>query len=299
VNSIYGYDGSGYIATSSFEPWNGYWVGVLMDSVTMTFPIHKHATVSRNQSREEDGWRIALDVSTDSSQDQTTILGASANATDDFDYQYDEVKPPTSPNPDQVTLNIYHPEWNNPLGDNFAQDIRGDILQNDFKEWLLTIESSDSQVELSWTLSDDIPIEFEVGIDSDEDGYFEDMRVLDGVSMTGNSEFVIRVGSSILGNGIELLIPKEFALHQNYPNPFNPTTQIRYNLPEDALVSINIYDLMGRRVKSLVNTTQNAGYRSTQWNATNNLGEPVSAGMYLYTIRAGEFMLTKKMVLLK
>jgi PKD repeat protein len=94
-------------------------------------------------------------------------------------------------------------------------------------------------------------------------------------------------------------IPEVFALHQNYPNPFNPTTQIKYDLPEDALVAINIYDLMGRSIKSLVNSNQSAGYRSIQWNATNNLGEPVSAGMYIYMIQAGEFRQTKKMVLLK
>ncbi len=91
----------------------------------------------------------------------------------------------------------------------------------------------------------------------------------------------------------------DYKIHQNYPNPFNPTTEIKYDLPEDALVSINIYDLMGRSIKSLVNSQQTAGYRSIQWNATNNLGEPVSAGMYLYTIQAGDFRQTKKMVLLK
>jgi flagellar hook assembly protein FlgD len=56
---------------------------------------------------------------------------------------------------------------------------------------------------------------------------------------------------------------------------------------------------MGRNIKSLVNTDQTAGYRSIRWNATNDLGEPVSAGMYIYMIQAGEFRQTKKMVLLK
>ena len=97
----------------------------------------------------------------------------------------------------------------------------------------------------------------------------------------------------------EDLIPEVFALHQNYPNPFNPTTNINYDLLEDALVTINIYDLMGRSIKSLVNNNQSAGYRSVRWNATNNLGETVSAGMYICTIQAGAFKATKKMVLLK
>ena len=75
--------------------------------------------------------------------------------------------------------------------------------------------------------------------------------------------------------------PYKINLHQNYPNPFNPTTLIRYDLPVNEHVSINIYDLTGKRVKSLVNTNQDAGYRSINWNATSDLGQPVSAGMYI------------------
>ena len=93
--------------------------------------------------------------------------------------------------------------------------------------------------------------------------------------------------------------PYKINLHQNYPNPFNPTTLIRYDLPVNEHVSINIYDPTGKRVKSLVNTNQDAGYRSINWNATNEVGQPVSAGMYIYTIQAGEFRKTRKMVLLK
>ena len=98
---------------------------------------------------------------------------------------------------------------------------------------------------------------------------------------------------------VNFSVPKEYVLAQNYPNPFNPTTQIKYDLPEDAMVNITIYDTMGRVVSNLVSSQQNAGYKSIQWNATNNLGEPVSAGLYLYTIQAGQFRQTKKMVLLK
>jgi hypothetical protein len=93
--------------------------------------------------------------------------------------------------------------------------------------------------------------------------------------------------------------PDRFALYQNYPNPFNPTTQIRYDLPQSEFVSISIYDVIGRNIKSLINTVQEAGYRSITWNATNDLGQPVSAGIYIYTIQAGEFRQTRKMVLLK
>ena len=93
--------------------------------------------------------------------------------------------------------------------------------------------------------------------------------------------------------------PKVFALHQNYPNPFNPITSFRYELPEQSHVTIVIYDMLGREVRTLVNTTQDAGFKLVIWNATNDYGKPVSAGVYLYQINAGDFVQTKKMVLLK
>ena len=84
-----------------------------------------------------------------------------------------------------------------------------------------------------------------------------------------------------------------------YPNPFNPTTQIGYYLANTEYVSIDIYDLTGRKIKSLLNHNLRAGYRSVAWDATNDLGKTVSAGMYIYTIQAGDFRQTRKMVLLK
>ena len=96
-----------------------------------------------------------------------------------------------------------------------------------------------------------------------------------------------------------ILIPEASALHQNYPNPFNPVTTLRYDLPEPSNVNIIIYDMLGRQVKTLINQNQDAGHKSIRWNATNDYGKPVSAGVYFYRIQAGQFRQTKKMVLLK
>ena len=93
--------------------------------------------------------------------------------------------------------------------------------------------------------------------------------------------------------------PHTFNLYNNYPNPFNPVTTFRYDLPENSHVTITIYDMLGRQVKTLINQTQDAGFKSVIWDATNDYGNPVSAGVYLYKIQAGEFVQTKKMVLLK
>ena len=106
-----------------------------------------------------------------------------------------------------------------------------------------------------------------------------------------------------LSSGYETLdikpVPKEFALHNNYPNPFNPVTTINYDLPKDAKVLLIIYDLMGREVARLNDSFMSAGYHSVQWNARNQYGTQVSAGVYFYHIQAGEFIKTQKMILLK
>ncbi len=91
----------------------------------------------------------------------------------------------------------------------------------------------------------------------------------------------------------------KFKLNQNYPNPFNPVTSLSYVLLEDLFVRITIYDVIGNVINELVEKKQTSGFKSVQWNATNNFGEPISAGVYLYKIQAGDFSQTKKMVLLK
>jgi len=98
---------------------------------------------------------------------------------------------------------------------------------------------------------------------------------------------------------IKLTVPIKFNLHNSYPNPFNPNTTIRYDVPKDGWVTITVYDMLGNVVNNLVNANQSSGYKSVQWNATNNQGQSVSAGVYLYKIQAGQFRQTKKMVLLK
>jgi len=93
--------------------------------------------------------------------------------------------------------------------------------------------------------------------------------------------------------------PNEFTLYRNFPNPFNPATVLRYNLPINAEVKLVIYDLLGREVKTLVNRVEEAGLKSVVWHGNNDAGQPVSSGVYLYRIQAGNFSKSFKMVLLK
>ena len=122
----------------------------------------------------------------------------------------------------------------------------------------------------------------------------------DGQDTTYSSEvWTITIDARQVLSADDSVVPEVFALHQNYPNPFNPTTTIKYDLPEAANVRVMIYDLMGRKIRSLVNERQDVGFRSVQWNAADDLGLQVSAGMYIFTIQAGDFRQVKKMILLK
>jgi hypothetical protein len=93
--------------------------------------------------------------------------------------------------------------------------------------------------------------------------------------------------------------PQIFALYPNYPNPFNPITLISYELSTVSDVQLTIYNLLGQRVKSLVNERQSVGIYQVQWDGRDIKGESVSSGIYLYRLQAGSFIQTRKMVLVR
>ncbi len=94
-------------------------------------------------------------------------------------------------------------------------------------------------------------------------------------------------------------IPHEFKLSQNYPNPFNPSTEIEFTLPKYQRVSLVVYDILGRLVKTLVNEERHAGQHRVTWNGTNNLGSPVSSSVYFYEMRTNDMVKVRKMMLIR
>ena len=93
--------------------------------------------------------------------------------------------------------------------------------------------------------------------------------------------------------------PTEFGLRQNYPNPFNPATVIEYALPKTSEVNIEIYNVLGQKVRHLVDELQEPGYKKIYWDGKDDQGNELSSGVYFYRIQAGDFVETRKMTLLK
>ena len=119
-----------------------------------------------------------------------------------------------------------------------------------------------------------------------------------------DGSLAFKQGIENLENLLASLIPEETALLANYPNPFNPETWIPYQLAESAEVTLTIYDINGEMIRRLAVGHQAAGmYRSRNraayWDGRNQLGEPLASGLYFYTLTAGEFTATRRMLILK
>lgn len=119
---------------------------------------------------------------------------------------------------------------------------------------------------------------------------------------TGSGPVLVNTGI----NRFELILydeepdlPREFYLMQNFPNPFNPVTTIRYQLPDPSDVQLEIYNMLGQRVRVLVNEVKEAGYHMVEWDGRNNSGQTVPSGIYIYRIQAGDFSAERMMIFLK
>jgi flagellar hook assembly protein FlgD len=91
----------------------------------------------------------------------------------------------------------------------------------------------------------------------------------------------------------------EDALEQNYPNPFNPETRIQYQLGKRSGVVLEIYNLMGQRIRTLVREEQLTGRYSVVWNGANDAGIPAASGVYIYRLRAGAYAASRKLLLVR
>ena len=127
---------------------------------------------------------------------------------------------------------------------------------------------------------------------SSKNQYYYRVRAYNNAGTSSNSNVISILLVNVNGNTSG--IPTEFMLDQNYPNPFNPTATINYALPKSGLVKIIICDILGREVKTLVNEEKTAGYYSIQFNGNN-----LTSGIYFYRMQSGNFVETKKLILLK
>jgi hypothetical protein len=111
--------------------------------------------------------------------------------------------------------------------------------------------------------------------------------------------FLVRYRPTGVAASEDAGLPTEFALSQNYPNPFNPTTTINYQLPKATETRLEIFNLRGQRVATLVDRKEAAGYYSITWDGKDEYGNHVASGVYLYRLETEGFVKVRKLVLLR
>jgi len=127
-----------------------------------------------------------------------------------------------------------------------------------------------------------------------------DPELLNVVCGYPDADNPVAVSTSAVGIDGNETIPDEFALNQNYPNPFNPSTQISFDVPQGGEhIMLNIYNILGQNVSILVNGVMNPGTYTMEWNATDEVGNPVASGIYFYELRSSSFIARKKMLLIR
>jgi len=152
----------------------------------------------------------------------------------------------------------------------------------------------DALVELAGA-TDEIQAEKMEGLTQADIGYIEEMMAL--MDLTEEQEAAFRV--ALYGQAGMAALPEAMALDQNYPNPFNPATVISYAVPlggADRRISIKVYDIRGALVRVLVDGIKQPGSHTVYWDGTDKTGRRVSSGIYLYRLRAGDTVFTRKMV---
>ena len=216
------------------------------------------------------------------------------------------------------TYYVWHRLWGvNKQGNKTYAGLNGDasdrpLMTNSFGEWiwvnvrsggeLETVEVTSAGVQTAhvWMADDGVYIDKMV-MTTDPDfvptGIGPDESPRGGSSPTAAKHAAAFSDNLVLESVQE--VPAEFSLQSNYPNPFNPSTTIKFGLPEDANVRLEVFDAMGRKVATLVDGQLTAGYHEAQWDAITDAGATVASGIYLYRIQTGAFTFSRTMMLLK
>ena len=226
------------------------------------------------------------------------VLGAEAGATDGYDNLYDYPMPLDPPGGSSVRAYFQYQGWNEHVADRFVQDMRAPYDQQEQKSWEITIEAEEgTEVTVSWgTMQFTTPYRFTFNLIDQTSG--AEINMDDEISYTYESDGprIFTIGTQSF-HGVEeerYAIPKELALNAIYPNPFNSEAVIKYSVPGNKDLSLKVYDISGRLVKTLATGMHAAGNYTVSWNAMD-----MTTGVYFVRMHSGQHSSVKKVILVK
>jgi hypothetical protein len=172
------------------------------------------------------------------------------------------------------------------------------VTQDSIITFTVTAEDIDSELTYEWLIND-VP---QTEITEEFVYQFQDLGEIEVKSIVSDEEYELETIWNVTvepGTNSGEVIPVASTLSQNYPNPFNPTTNIKFTIIKAGNVNIDIYNIKGELIKTLVNGNYNVGEHSVVWNGMDNKGKTVSSGVYFYHMLSKEYSSTKKMILMK
>ena len=293
--------------SSAMEPFDGYAV-VTEDQaadVLVIDPIASGASSKELESiRPADpsfAWSLRIAASSPSGRDADNVAAVVEGASKGFD-RFDRPEPPSVGN--FLSLAFPHGDWGKPLHD-FAVDVRPE--EEEGYDWRFLIRSPRTEeAEIRIAGGDGVPSHLRIVLIDELLNIRRDLRDDPAYSFTtagpdGSRAFYLLVGSDdYVAAKTEELGPVAFELSQNFPNPFSGVTTIRYGIEKPSVVTLTIYDLLGRQVATLIRSEdREAGYHAVVWDGRDGGGAQVASGVYFYVLRANERTAIGKMSLVR
>ncbi len=293
TSDIYGFDNAYYVA-DKLTVGKGYWVKASQNGIlnfTNTHSLSKET--NKSIKNEEPNFSFNISASDGVSDSSFLTFGLDSLATDGYDPLLGEEELPPLPPLGIFDLRIKLPDTSL---SSYA-DIR--TLARNCYEHIINYQLGDSSDGL--TLNWNLPVGVTLNIVDLFGGTIFNESFTTGVgslkianTSINRAKLTFCYSDIILSQNNNELLPNEFSLSQNYPNPFNPSTKIKFSLPKESMLTLIVYDILGREVVKLVNQNLKADFHEVEFSNSN-----YPSGIYFYRLQAGEFVETKKMILLK
>ncbi len=306
--TLWAWNGSGYAAATTLQPFQGYWVNNTSGALRMLLLPYAEATIMRappNVAKPAgDFWRLGLELAAGDLLDASTEVGLADGASDDYDAA-DYGKPPCPPGRFLAVSSLLTRDGARTA--RLAGDFRAPDDADGWRFPLLVQGNVGAPATLRVTDLPSLPEEYAVALVDLSSGQAYDLRaggglVLPLVPSAEGNRYDLVVGSEawLRGEvGETTTMPRRTALLPNYPNPFNPSTKIAFDLAAPTNVRLEIFDVAGRRVTTLVNEQTPGGRHVVTWDGRDNRGRTQASGAYFYRLTAGSVMLTRPLTMLK
>ncbi len=300
---VYSYqvDGAGFVSSSSFKPYVGYYFFKPMGIDFLTIPYRLiYSTPGDAEGREGILWSVRIGLSTDTFSDSAASFGIASESSNGLD-PLDLRKPRALAGASEIAF--HRPQWDADYS-SFISDFRP--LFEDDETWEFEVHATRLQkTRMTFSGVGRIPSRFAVFLIDEDNIKSVDLRqdssyLFIPVNKRQRFQAVVGLKDKVKEKLAALALPQKFSLGPNYPNPFNPITIIRVELPIASSISLKVYNVRGEEIITIYEGNLAGGRHWFTWNGTKESKEVVASGLYFYRLKAeGGIILTGKMILLR